>query len=472
MVRTPLASVLDPVLGRLSARSEGILGGEHVPAAGPALVAVHRPIGGRGSRLLDRALRAVRPDVLRVGAERSSELAAAEAWLRRGGLVALRAAPSSVRLALRTGALVCPASLEGASLRFGAPIGTGELSRLRDDEERADWCRLRASALGRARRPRGKRKRHARVAPPLPAFLLEAEIDALAPEERLAAVGELEAWIAHAPAIPRVLDEIGRLRELAFRAAGEGTGRERDLDRFDATYRHLFLWNRSECAIVGGYRIGCTDELLARGGPGELYTSTLFDYGPGVLEGIGTALELGRSFVAPAFQRSYAPLLTLWKGIGAFVARNPRYRSLFGPVSISADYHPLSRQMLGHWLEVGRAHETLFGRVHGRNPLVFDACDGIRPERLRGFAEGGADVAALVPLLEQNERGVPVLLTEYLKLGGKLLALNVDPGFQDALDALVVVDLVGAPRRLLERTMTQDGAAAFLAAHASGRAAG
>ncbi len=439
-------------------------------------------------------------------------------WLRQGGMVALFPAgevsslrlpervvtdprwnPSFANMALRTGARICPGFFEGRNgalfqiaglihprlrtallarelfnkrgtnirLRFGAPIPPEELARLRDDEQRAAWCRLRTYGLQRSERfPRSRARRRVQVAPALPASSIEAEVDALPPEQRFARVGNMEAWIASAPSIPQTLAEIGRLREVAFRAVGEGTGRARDLDRFDQSYLHLFLWDRRARAIAGGYRLGKTDELLAHGGPSELYTSTLFQFGPGALSAIGTALELGRSFVSPSYQRSYAPLLTLWKGIGAFVVRNPRYRSLFGPVSVSADYHPLSRQILGHWLETGRAHETLCGRVRGRNPLAFDTLNGLSPERLRSLAAEG-DVAALIPQIEDNERGIPVLLSEYLKLGGKVLALNVDADFQDALDALVVVDLVAAPRRLVERYMGKDGAAAFLGSHAS-----
>ncbi len=319
------------------------------------------------------------------------------------------------------------------------------------------------------RKKRNASKRGAKpICSAVPAKEIEAEIERLFFDDRLATIASLDAWIAPAAAIPRTMAEIGRLRELSFRAVGEGTGLSCDLDRFDANYLHLFLWDRSRRAIAGGYRIGKTDELLSRGGSSELYTSTLFDYDPEALRALGTALELGRSFVSPPYQRSYAPLLTLWKGIGSFVAQNPRYRLLFGPVSISADYHPLSHQILGHWLETRHGHAGLFGRVRGRTPLEFHAVDSLRPERLRKLAAGTADVAELISQIEPDERGVPILLSEYLKLGGKLMALNVDADFHDALDALVVVDLVAAPRRLLERYMGKDGAAGFLNAHESG----
>lgn len=445
-------------------------------------------------------------------------------WLEGGGMLAIFPAgevssldlgersvidppwsPSIARMALRAGAPVCPAFFAGRNstlfqvagllhprlrtallprelvkklgarvdLTFGEPIEPAELAALRDDQERTDWCRLRTYALGAPVRRRARRPRRAqqRVATPVLREEIAPEIAALPASARLAKSGTLEAWIARAPEIPRTLAEIGRLREVAFRAVGEGTGRARDLDRFDLDYLHLVLWDTKSREIAGAYRIGATDEL---GSARRLYTSTLFDYDEGAIESLGPALELGRSFVAPGWQRSYAPLLTLWKGIGAYVARNPRYRRLFGPVSMSADYDVLSRQLVAHWLEAGHAHTELAGRVRGKRPFAWRSVDGLKPERLRALVEGGADLSQLVPRIERDEKGIPVLLREYLKLGGKLVALNVDADFQNAIDALVVVDLVHTNARLRERYLGAEGSAAFVAHHvarAGGRVA-
>jgi len=436
-------------------------------------------------------------------------------WLEQGGMLAIFPAgevssldlteravvdppwsPSIARMASRTGAPVCPAYFAGRNsalfqvagllhpilrtallprelvnkrgaridVTFGEPILPEELASLRDDEERTDWVRLRTYALGAPARRPAKRPRRApqRIAAAVLPEEVEAEIEALPRGARLSSSGALETWIARAEEIPRTLAEIGRLREVAFRAVGEGTGKARDLDRFDLDYRHLVLWDRNAHAIAGAYRLGATDEL---GDAQRLYTSTLFDYDAGALESLGPALELGRSFVAPGWQRSYGPLLTLWKGIGAFVAQNPRYRRLFGPVSMSADYDVLSRQLVAHWLEAKNAHEGLRGRVHGKRPFEWRRVDGLAPERMRALVEGGVDLARLVPRIERDEKGIPVLLREYLKLGGKLIALNVDANFQDALDALVVVDLLEADTRLVERYLGVDGAASLREFH-------
>ncbi len=140
---------------------------------------------------------------------------------------------------------------------------------------------------------------------------------------------------------PTLLDELGRLREITFRAAGEGTGRSADLDQFDAYYWHLLLWNKEKQELAGAYRAGNTDEIIRSHGINGLYTNTVFRYDEQLFLKIGSALELGRSFVRPEYQRQYAPLLLLWKGIARFVAAHPETPVLFG-----ADQHQQRVQQL------------------------------------------------------------------------------------------------------------------------------
>src|SRR6202040_3325168 len=100
------------------------------------------------------------------------------------------------------------------------------------------------------------------------------------------------------------------------------------LDEFDDWYHHLFVWHKTSRELVGAYRLGATDEIVTARGERGLYTATLFRYRLGLIERLGPALELGRSFVRAEYQKSYAPLLMLWKGIGRFVVDNPQYKSL------------------------------------------------------------------------------------------------------------------------------------------------
>ncbi len=301
------------------------------------------------------------------------------------------------------------------------------------------------------------------------AVFFQEEIASLDPSACLVESGELSVFCAEAVEIPHIVREIGRLREITFRGAGEGTGKAIDIDSFDAYYLHLFIWNREKREVVGGYRIGRSDSILERFGKRGLYTSTLFDYKTGFLKEIGPALELGRSFVREEYQRSYAPLLLLWKGIGRYVVQNPRYRVMFGPVSITNEYHSASRRMMVEFLKAQNFLPQLARLVRARTP--YQPLTATLAQTLFGASQlpvSATDIEAVsdfVADIEPDAKGVPVLLRQYLKLGGKLLAFNLDPNFSNALDGLIFVDLTQTDRKSLERYMGREGVTTFLDAH-------
>jgi len=296
------------------------------------------------------------------------------------------------------------------------------------------------------------------VAPRALAADIDANVEALRPHV-LIETSTFQVICARALDLPAVLPEIGRLRELTFRLAGEGSGLSRDLDRFDETYRHLFVWERHRREIAGAYRVGATDEITANAGVAGLYTRTLFDYDETLLERIGPALELGRAFVQPDYQRDFSPLLLLWKGISRLVAREPRYRRLFGVVSISDHYASMSRQLLLKFLQTTRFDRDL-GRLvkakHPPAPLRSNFVESTTVERVE-------DVSALVRSIETDGKDMPVLLRQYLKLNARLLGFSVDPSFGNVLDGLVVVDLGDVEPTILSRYMGRSEASAFLA---------
>ena len=335
-------------------------------------------------------------------------------------------------------------------LRIGSPIAHKKLLEIPTPEERTEYLRWRTYLLADRRefKPKtslpllnrgGRRKPetiHAAAAPEI----LSSEVVSLPKESLLFQSGDLEVYAAQAPAIPGILEEIGRLREVTFRAVGEGTGKAIDLDRFDSSYLHLFIWNAAKREIMGAYRLAGTDVTS------DLYTATLFKYNDDFLDKLGPALELGRSFVRAEYQRGFAPLLTLWRGIGAYVARNPRYKTLFGPVSISNQYQAVSRELMVAFLERHASLREWIGLISSRNPFKIRCRNSLPVERL-----DLEDLADCVADLEPSRTGVPVLLRQYLKLGGKLLGFNIDPEFSDALDGLIVVDLTKTEPRLLDR---------------------
>jgi putative hemolysin len=302
------------------------------------------------------------------------------------------------------------------------------------------------------------------VVAPVPTELLLRDIDAVPKDQLLVESDDLVVYHARSIQIPHLLQEIGRLREITFRAVGEGSGKAIDLDEFDAYYTHLFIWNRTKGELVGAYRLGQTDEIVRKHGVRGLYTATLFDFDPLLFAQLGPSLEMGRSFVRQEYQKGYLPLLMLWKGIGHFVVKYPRYRNLFGPVSITNEYQSLSKQLMVKFLKL-HATDSLCGRyVQPRTPFV-DV-----PVREWTSAAGAAvrdvdDVNTLVGDLEPDGKGVPILLKQYLKLGGKLMGFNIDPDFSNVLDGLILVDLAAAEPRSLVRYFGEEGLARFRAMH-------
>jgi putative hemolysin len=298
----------------------------------------------------------------------------------------------------------------------------------------------------------------------VPRTSLQAEIDALASSQRLLESGGLCVYCARAAQIPRVVQEIGRLRELTFRAVGEGTGRRSDVDRYDDYYLQLFVWDARANLIAGAYRLGLVDEILAHHGDRGLYTQSLFEYPIRLLDMLNPAIELGRSFVRAEYQRSFAPLLLLWCGIGRFIARSPRYAVLFGPVSISGRYTPISRELMVDYLSCCRADTRLCSQVTPRRPFRH---------RTRASGPGARstprsldELARLVAQIEPDGKGIPVLVRHYLRLGGRVLGFSIDEKFGNALDALMMLDLRRVEPTLLARYMGDSGSAAFRAYHA------
>lgn len=303
---------------------------------------------------------------------------------------------------------------------------------------------------------------------PVKKELLLADIEQFAEDQKLVENNEYDVFYAEHKQIPNVMREIGRLREVSFRATDEGTGKSIDLDIFDTYYLHLFVWHRKNQDIVGAYRLGHTDRILDRNDRQGLYITTLFGMNAKLLREINPALEMGRSFVTPAYQRSFAPLLMLWKGIGAYVVRHPKYKILFGPVSISNDYETKSRNLLVKFLQASNYLPELAREVTPKMPFEPNAGgDTWKPDAESGKLLSINDVSEIISTIESDSKGVPILLKQYLKLGGKLLGFNVDPEFSNALDGLILVDLTQTPRPILTRYMGNEGATSFLRHHAA-----
>ena len=343
---------------------------------------------------------------------------------------------------------------------LGKVIPFEKIQSIPDDAELTRFLKMRVELLGVAaagsrRRKTGTvaRRSDKPVLPAKPADSLAREVAWLKPEQKLVAAGDYRVYIAQANQIPGLIREIARLREVTFRAVGEGTGQALDLDVFDRYYQHLFVWNEKTSEVVGAYRLGLTDKILPQYGLGGLYTRTLFQYDWDLVNSLTPAIEIGRSFVRQEYQRKHLPLLLLWKGIGTFVARNPKYRNLFGTVSMSNSYHEVSRQLVNGYFQQGNVNGVSRRLVSPRNPMRMKGAPFCDERGQVCYIPDLDTLSEMVSEVESDRKGIPVLLRQYMKLGGRVLACNVDPKFNMALDALLVVDLPRTEPRLLELYM-------------------
>jgi putative hemolysin len=340
-------------------------------------------------------------------------------------------------------------------MRVGQPLLWSRLKKFEADDALTRYIRLHTLVLARRQQLTGAQKAASSlegVSPAAPQAQLAAEVSALREKgAQLVTLGPLSVIYGAAHEIPHLLQEIGRLREITFREVGEGTGQEIDLDRFDAYYLHIFLWDDQEQRLAGAYRLGRADVILKDHGAKGLYTNTLFRFEKPFLLHLQTAVEMGRSFIVKDYQRTPSALPLLWRGVATWVGRHPHYTRLFGPVSISQDYDKLSRKLIVQFLEARRPE--LAEHVKPRKPFRFHGERKLMREFVSTQLEDVEDCSAVISSVETDGKGLPVLLKHYLRLSGTILSFNVDKDFSDVLDGLVMVDFTETDPKMLQRLM-------------------
>jgi len=212
----------------------------------------------------------------------------------------------------------------------------------------------------------------------------------------------------------------------------------------------LIIWDREQRQIVGGYRLGQGDVVFRRFGVNGFYTHSLFKMNPSFYPILQTAVELGRSYVVPDYQRHRLPLFLLWKGILHFLLAHPQYRYLYGPVSISKDYSEASKSVIVEFVRRFFYDENLSNMVKPRKPYRT-RLKKIDTRLLAEHLHGGFDALEhLVENIESAHFKVPVLFRQYIKLNGRFIAFNVDPNFSNCLDGLMLLDIREIPAGVLE----------------------
>lgn len=341
------------------------------------------------------------------------------------------------------------------TLRIGKPIPPKEMAEYRDISRYGRYLRAKTYALGTSLEvkkfftPVDERLPLAEeIISPIPAETLTAEVHALLPERLLFEVEQFSVYCAPASELPSVILEIGRLREETFRLVGEGTNKKIDLDEYDIYYRHLFIWDRQAARIVGAYRLGMGAEIMESYGIKGFYINSLFRISEGFKPALGAAIELGRSFIVQDYQRKPLSLYCLWKGILYFLLKHPKYLFLIGPVSISNKFSDFSRSLIIEYIKKHYFDEEMARYVKPRHEFIPDT-GSIDKDIL---IEGTTDLGKFdkhIRDVEIEDSGMPVLLKKYLSLNGRIIAFNLDPDFNDALDGLLVLDLMNVPMTVI-----------------------
>ncbi|MDH6027412.1 lysophospholipid acyltransferase family protein [Vibrio splendidus] len=353
------------------------------------------------------------------------------------------------------------------SISIGSSIPYSEIKSFEKEMDIVNYLRLNTYLMSQQDSP--NTPIHApsfdtQVIAPIPPEVLAIEVGSLPEEMKLLEQGDFEVYCTPSQSIPNLMREIGRVREESFREVGEGSGLACDLDEYDLYYHQLFVWNKAKAELVGAYRLGMVDKLIAEHGLDKLYSRSLFNYNQEFIDTLDNSIELGRSVVSKPYQKSLNSLLLLWKGIAAFVYRHPQYTHLFGPVSISNDYSHNARLLIATTLSIHHYDEQKANLVSPSSPLNTSNNVFWQNHLLSSLAS----VPLLSKVLARMEqgKGLPVLLRQYLGMNGKLVCFNVDPSFNDALDGLIVVNLKKVPLKTLGKYMGRDLAQDYLEQHA------
>ena len=340
-------------------------------------------------------------------------------------------------------------------IRIGKPITVKEQAEHLSFEDFTNFLRQKTYILAKAFKKASKEKYTHKftfdetpkdIILPVPAVDIIREVDAVrANDKRILESKNYEVFLAESHEIPNLLTEIGRLREVTFREVGEGTNQEIDLDKYDEYYRHLFLWDSENKVVAGAYRMGMGIEIYEKYGIDGFYIHELFRFEPELYEMMSKTIEMGRAFIVKEYQQKPMPLFLLWKGIVALTLKFPEYKYLLGGVSISNQFSNFSKSLM-----------IEFMKSHYYDPYIAQF---IRPKqeykvKLKDadkhfvFDATKADLNKFDKIIDDIEPGslrLPVLMKKYVKQNARIIAFNVDPKFNDAIDGLMYIEIAQLP---------------------------
>jgi len=337
-------------------------------------------------------------------------------------------------------------------MRIGKPISADDIKLISDPELLGRFLRAKVYSLGSELQVKKKLFQNLRekfkdvkeIAAPIDPKILQEEIDANE-DSKLFDNSNFSCYAMKASYIPNLLLEIGRQREIAFRDVGEGSNNSRDIDEFDYYYYHLVLWDHTNQAIAGAYRVGRGAEIMEFYGKHGFYTHTLFKFKEEFNAYLKLSVELGRSFVSVGYQRQRLPLFLLWEGIIQLMSDFKETKYIIGPVSMSNDYQALSKELVIEFIQKNYGDESLAKMVKPRLKIKVSN-NQVDKEAL--ILPAGAEIRKFDKLLAEIEpmgKTMPILYKKYLAQNAKILAFNRDRKFNDAIDAFMILDIQNLP---------------------------
>ena len=286
--------------------------------------------------------------------------------------------------------------------------------------------------------------------------LFAKEVNALRDNnKRLLVSKNYEIFFANAREIPNILHEIGRLREITFRDVGEGTNNSIDLDKYDKYYHHMFLWDCNANVLVGAYRMGLGGPIFKKFGINGFYVQTLFRIEPELYQMMENTIELGRAFIIKEYQQKPMPLFLLWKGIVHVTLRHPEYKYLMGGVSISNQFSDFSKSLMIEFMKSHYYDPYIAQYIHPKKEYKVKLKDA---DKDFVFDATEADLQKFDKVIDEIEPGalrIPVLIKKYVKQNARLVAFNVDPKFNNAVDGLMYIKVADIPDSTVKPVMEE-----------------
>ncbi|WP_405410975.1 GNAT family N-acyltransferase [Maribacter sp. Asnod1-A12] len=351
-------------------------------------------------------------------------------------------------------------------VRIGQPISVSVQNEQESLEEYTDLLRRKTYMLSNAyekerlidQLPTSLKipKQPKKIADAVRKEVMEGEIEKLREKDcRLLQSKNYEVFLAKEKDMPFILKEIGRQREVTFRAIGEGTNKAIDLDSFDSYYHHLFLWDNQAKCIVGAYRMGMGSEIFPEHGINGFYVQDLFRVEPELYGMMQNSIEMGRAYITKEYQQKPMPLFLLWKGIVHTTLRFPEHKYLIGGVSISNQFSNFSKSLMIEFMKSNYWDPYVAQYIRPKKEFKVKLNDA---DKEFVFDETQADLNKFDRLIDEVEPGslrLPVLIKKYIKQNAKVVAFNVDPLFNNSVDGLMYIKIADLPESTVKPVMEE-----------------